>query len=57
MIDYIDTNWSPWEESYLLSEMHIQEHNELYIGSYPDESLGDKRIIAFIVEENHSWKK
>ena len=57
VVDYIDTNWSPWEESYLLSEMHTQEHNELYIGSYPDESLGDKRIIAFILEENHSWKK
>ena len=57
VVDYIDTNWSPWEESYLLSEMHTQEHNELYIGSYPDESIGDKRIIAFIVEENHSWKK
>ena len=57
VVNYNDTNWSPWEESYLLSEMHTQEHNELYIGSYPDESLGDKRIIAFILEENHSWKK
>lgn len=57
VVDYGDRYLSLWEPSYLLNEMHIQEHNELYIGSYIDESLGDKRIVAFIVEENHSWKK
>ena len=57
LVNYGDKNLSLWEESYLLNEMHTQEHNELFIGSYIDESLGDKRIIAFILEENHSWKK
>lgn len=57
VVNYGDKNLSLWEASYLLNEMHTQEHNELFIGSYIDESLGDKRIIAFILEENYSWKK